>query len=391
MTRGTGRHSRPEVTFIGHSTDRTGPPIYLLHLLRWLESHTDATARVVSLEGGHLEPEFRKVAQLTVIGEPGPVRVRRVGDQLGRLRDELRSARLRAVGPRSLIYVNTAWSIRGLRYLADHRGPVVAHVHELDTGLDYHLSDDDRHVLLTRPVHWIAASKAVADNLHHRWGVARESLSVHYEMIDAASPTSIPASEVTSLRATIGAGPDSYVVGTTAVVNWRKAPDLFIELAAKVLGAGLPDVHFVWVGVTPGSAEAQALQRNAHRAGVADRVHLVPVTARPEAWMRAFDLFVLPAREDAYPLAVLEAAAAGRPTVCFSAGGMPEFVGTDAGAVIDFPNVDKMAAEVRALGIDPMRRRQLGATARQRVVERHHTEVAAPLLWSEIRRWVEAP
>lgn len=104
--------------------------------------------------------------------------------------------------------------------------------------------------------------------------------------------------------------------------------------------------------------------------------------------MRAFDIFVLPAREDAYPLAALEAAAAGRPVLCFEAGGMPEFVGTDAGAVVDFPDVDAMAAVVERLRADPADRRSMGEIARTRVAERHDASVAAPKLWSDLGSWV---
>jgi len=383
------RSERPELVFLSHAVDRSGPPIYLRHLLGWLGANTDVPTRVVSLEGGALEPEFQALTRLQVLGEPDPVRVRRGSRPLTRARNALRGARLRDVHPRSLLYINTAWSVRAMQYVPDHPGPVVAHVHELEVGLDYHLPDDDTDRLFRRPDHWVAASAAVADNLADRWDVPREEILVHHEMIDVAAPAQVADDEVARLRGRIAAGPGALVVGTTAVLNWRKAPDLFVELAAKVLhGPEAPDVHFAWVGVDERSAEVAALRRDARRAGIADRFHLVAVSDRPEAWMRAFDVFVLPAREDAYPLAALEAAAAGRPVVCFEAGGMPEFVGNDAGAVVDFPDVDAMAAVVERFRADPAARRAMGEVARTRVAERHDVSVAAPRLWADLGPWV---
>jgi len=382
------RSDRPELVFLSHAVDRSGPPIYLLHLLRWLTANTDVPTRVVSLNGGALEPEFRSLTRLQVLGEPNPIRVRRGSRPLTQARNAVRGARLRDLHPRSVLYINTAWSVRLMQYVPDHAGPVVAHVHELEVGLDYHLPPADTDRLFSRPDHWVAASAAVADNLAQRWGVPRDEILVHHEMIDVSAPTQVGGEEVAQLRRSIGAGPDALVVGTTAVVNWRKAPDLFVELAARVLrGVDRPDVHFAWVGVDERAPEITALRRDARRAGIADRLHLVPVSDRPEAWMRAFDLFVLPAREDAYPLAALEAAAAGRPVVCFDAGGMPEFVGSDAGAVVDFPDVDAMAAVVERLRAEPAVRRAMGDVARARV-ERHDVPVAAPRLWADLSGWI---
>lgn len=384
---GSGAGAR-QLVFLSHATDRSGPPVYLLHLLRWLADHTDRRLDVLSLCGGDLAPEVAEVAGLQVVHEPNPVRLPRGSRHATRARDLLRASRVKGVDRDALVHVNTAWSVRALRYLPWHRGPVVAHVHELEVGLDYHLPSADRALLFSRTDHWVAASQAVADNLTHRWGVAPEEIHVHHEMIDTAAPARVDPAQVRSLRHGIGLGPGATLVGTTAVLNWRKAPDLFVELAARVVRRH-PDIdpHFAWVGVDDRSPEVAALRRDARRAGIADRLHLVAVSARPEAWMRAFDVFVLPAREDAFPLAALEAAAAGRPVVCFAAGGMPEFVRTDAGAVVDFPDVAAMSREVAELSVDPARRREAGRAAQRRVVRDHDVAVAAPRLWSDLDRW----
>jgi glycosyltransferase involved in cell wall biosynthesis len=377
----------PGIVFLSHAVDRSGPPIYLLHLLRWLRAHTDVPTRVVALEGGPLADEVRRLTRLDIVGEPHRARGHR--GRLRRRADPWRQRPDERPDPDALIYVNTAWSVRGLHYLPGHRGPVVAHVHELEVGLDYHLPPPDRDVLF-RADHWIAASQAVARNLADRWSL-RAEVRVHHEMIDTSAPTAVPDDEVRALRSSIGAGAASFVVGTTAVVNWRKAPDLFVELAATIVRSQPDlDVRFAWVGVDESDPLTAAVRRDARRAGIAERFHLVPVSDRPEAWMRAFDLFVLPAREDAYPLAALEAAAAARPIVCFEAGGMPEFVRDGAGAVVDFPDVDAMAAAVTSFGIDPNHRTAVGRAARDLVVGRHDIAVAAPRLWADLEAWVPA-
>lgn len=390
MTGPEGVGPRSRLVFLSHATDRSGPPIYLRHLLGWMAEHTDEHPTVLALEGGDLAAEIGGLADLRIVGEPNPVPLRRGSRRATRLRDAWRGRRLRHLDPAAAIYINTAWSVRALRYLTDHPGPVIAHIHELEVGLDYHLPEADAARLFARPDHWIAASAAVADNLAERWGVPRSAIHVHHEMIDVGAPGRVLDTEVASLRRSIGVGPEARLVGTTAVVNWRKGPDLFVELAARTIRTSEDDLHFAWLGIDDRLPEVVAIRRDAHRAGIADRLHLVGVSDRPEAWMRAFDLFVLTAREDAYPLACLEAAAAGRPVVCFDAGGMPEFVGSDAGAVVDFPDVEAMGAVVRTLCADDQIRAMQGETARRRVAERHDVPVAAARLWRDVEPWLAA-
>ncbi len=392
MTAQDRRVRLPAITFLGHAVDRTGPPIYLQHLLGWMVEHTDVPTRVLSLRDGGLEEHFRSLTDLHVMGEPLPVRAPRGSRPLTHLRDAWRASRVGPSDPHSLVYINTAWSVRALRYLPRHAGPVVAHVHELEVGLDYDLSPEDRAVLFGRATHWIAASAAVADNLTHRWHVPADAIEVHHEMIDVSAPERVSDHEVAQIRATLGLPPDAVLAGTAAVLNWRKGPDLFLEVAARTARTRpeLP-IHFAWVGLDPATPEARALLRDGRRAGIADRLHLVAASDRPEAWMRAFDVFVLPAREDAYPLACLEAAAAGRPIICFDAGGMPEFVADDAGVVVDFPDVGGVAHAIAAMSADPHLRQRLGSVGRARVVERHDISVAAPRWWEAVSRWMPHP
>ncbi len=376
----------PEVVFLSHAVDRSGPPVYLLHLLGWVRANTAARTHVVSLTGGALADRFREVTDLRIVGEPWPVRVRRGSRPLTALRDAARRYRVRGLDPNALVHVNTAWSVRALRFLPEHRGPVVAHVHELATGLDYHLLPADRRLLFERSDHWVAASQAVAAGLDRFPRRAAEPVIVHHEMIDVGAIQSVSAARVAERRASLGVGEGECLVGTAAVLNWRKGPDLFVELAARALTAE-PSLRFAWLGVDPTTPEAAALRRDLRRAGIADRVHVVAAADDPEVWHRAFDAFVLTAREDAYPLAGLEAAAAGRPVVCFDAGGMPEFVRDDAGRVVDYPDVGAMSATVVDLAADSTMRAALGAVGARRVRADHDVAVAAPRLWADLRRW----
>ena len=87
--------------------------------------------------------------------------------------------------------------------------------------------------------------------------------------------------------------------------------------------------------------------RQIEDSGLAAHVTFLGPKPNPRDWFRAGDVFLLPSREDPFPLVCLEAAEAGMPVVCFAeAGGMPDFVEDDAGFVVPYLDVEAMAEAV---------------------------------------------
>ena len=86
----------------------------------------------------------------------------------------------------------------------------------------------------------------------------------------------------------------------------------------------------------------------------------------------AADLYVWPARNEAYGMALLEAQAAGLPVVAGREGGVADVVQDGrTGRLVPPRDPVAFAAAVRDLLLDPVRRCALGAAARARVLARH--------------------
>jgi glycosyltransferase involved in cell wall biosynthesis len=269
-----------------------------------------------------------------------------------------------------------------LRHLAPRRPAVVTLAHELDLQL-VHL-DGDGGRMRRQTDHWVAGATAIRDRLVAH-GIPAARIGVAYEFIDAEVPEPGP---VAPDRASLGIPERAVVVGACGVMEWRKAPDLFVQLGAVTarLDPSL-DVHFVWVGGGyPDLADQLAV--DAERAGVGERVHFVGTQSNRWDWYRLFDLFVLPSREDAFPLVCLENALVETPILCFDAGGIPEFVGDDSGQVVAFPDVEAMARAVVDLGRNPSRRAALGVCGARKVRERHTVAVGGPALYAELEPYL---
>jgi glycosyltransferase involved in cell wall biosynthesis len=146
-----------------------------------------------------------------------------------------------------------------------------------------------------------------------------------------------------SLRSRLGWDPDRAVVGFVGRLEHVKGPDCFIDLATRCRGSA----GFVLVG--GGKLEGELLARVASD-GLSDRVALLGETADATAYLREFDVLVLPSRHEGLPLVLLEAAACEVPVVAFDVGGVAEVVdGSSAARLIKPGDVDGLREAVEAL------------------------------------------
>lgn len=390
----TARDHRPlRVTWLGHGAERTGPPIYLLRILEGLQGRDDIEPRVVLLDDGPLLDDFEALAPTSVVRPAalaGPRRAAAAGLSrlgAGRAATAVATGPVRAdrTPPPDVVVVNTAGSIAALPALGAPPRRLISHVHELATGLDYWLAPElRRQVLEDSHELWVVAD-AVGRALVEDHGVDPARLRTHRGVLPADAFDELDPAERARRRAELGVGPDGILVGASGTLDWRKAPDHFVEVAARAIGASTAPVHLVWIGGDPTTPWGRLLVEQAAAAGIADRVHLVPEADRPDRWFGALDLFVLPSREDAYPLVCLEAAAARVPLVTFDSGGAGELIRDGGGEVTAYPDVAALAASVAAFADDDDRRHRAGAAARA-AAERHTVAAALPSLIDDLRR-----
>ncbi len=388
--------AKPRVLFITPAATRSGVPMVLLHLVRWMRAHTPYDLSAVLMTDGAMAGAF--AAEMpTVTFDPGwrpPSAAARVLARVpgvARRRAAARAARCRAVvgrWPPDLVFAASAGVAGVLDALGPYPCPVVTAVHEMEyalQGLTW-VPGGAVPAMARHTTHYVAASRPVAANLTGRHAVPADRVTVVHDFITAAEftpppPTGPRPAADPALLAAAGVPPGAAVVGAVATVEWRKGADLFVPLARLLPpadAAGRP-VHLVWVGGGLQPIDMAQLRFDLQTAGLGDRVHAVGPTGRSADWFPAFDVMALLSREDPFPLAALEAAASGLPVVCFAGGGgMPEFVEADAGRVVPYLDLAAFAAALAAVLDDPGLRDRLGRTAAAKVRARHDVSVAAP-------------
>lgn len=152
-----------------------------------------------------------------------------------------------------------------------------------------------------------------------------------------------------------------------------------VEAVAGLRGA-VPDVRVVFAS---GEGERGALARHAEQLGIEDAVKFtgwVGPSGR-RALLESAAVFALPSYDEALPMSVLQAMAAGVPVVATSVGALPEVI-TDGvtGFLVPAGDTASLQRALRRLLLDRALGARIGAAARESVRLRFAPERALPRL-----------
>lgn len=151
----------------------------------------------------------------------------------------------------------------------------------------------------------------------------------------------------------------------------RKAVAVLVEAFATVRRRH-PTTQLVIAG---DGEHRSALEHQATALGLdGDAVRFLGAIPRPEMvrWYRRADIFCLPSIYEGFPLAILEAMAAGLPVVTTTASGMPEAVADGvSGLLVPPEDVDALSDALGRLLDDDALRHAMGAASRQRVQDHY--------------------
>jgi glycosyltransferase involved in cell wall biosynthesis len=155
------------------------------------------------------------------------------------------------------------------------------------------------------------------------------------------------------------------LVGTIGRLEPQKGVDVLIRALAEVEGATLL--------VVGDGSERGRLEELARSVGVAERVEWKGWSDDPRSHLATLDVFVLPSRNEGFPLAVLEALLAGTAVVASDVGSVADVVREgETGLLVPREDPAALAAAIRNLLAHPALARRLGAEGR-RVVLDHFT------------------
>ncbi|MFZ5485083.1 MAG: glycosyltransferase [Pseudomonadota bacterium] len=382
-----------KILFVAHDAYRAGGTLFLLNMVRWLIKHSSLDIAVALRAQGEMVQAFAEVCPTFVLSTASTPR-RTLRD---RVRNFLKGTDSKATPLRDLqslinqlrpdlLYLNTITQGDLLEGLELANTKVLSHVHELPSAIRQY-GRGKAHVQLHASDHIIGVSNAVTEHLARQFASEAHKIERIYGFVPVDTVPSAPKDQLrTHLLGPLGIEPNAWVIGFCGHGNIRKGADLAVPFARlfPTHTQGRP-IHFVWLGANAPEYPFETAQDDLRRAGLAGRMHFVGVSKTPADWISTFDLHVLLAREDSFPLVVMEAASLGVPTVCFDqSGGAPEFVREDAGRATPYMDLPGMAEAVMELLSEASKMHDMGEVAKHRVRTEHAPDVILPRILDAI-------
>ncbi|WP_238537743.1 glycosyltransferase [Zavarzinella formosa] len=152
----------------------------------------------------------------------------------------------------------------------------------------------------------------------------------------------------------------------TVLAAGRLSPEKGFQLLpaiAEKVGRVCPEVRFQMAGDGPLRAN---IETEASKRGVTDRIEFLGFRSDIDRLMSEADVLLLPSFTEGLPNVVLEAAAAGIPSVATRVGGTPEaIIDGQTGWLVPSGDVNTMSEALIRLAKDPARRSAMGDAARE--------------------------
>ncbi len=172
----------------------------------------------------------------------------------------------------------------------------------------------------------------------------------------------LPAEAFTAAPAALPKRPGVARAGMVARMNHRyKNHSGFLRIAAQI-HERMPNVEFVLVGDGP---LRQQLENEAASLGLGASAIFLGDRQDMPAVLASLDVAVLTSDSESLSNVILEAMAAGLPTVAYNVGGNSELLSQERGALITAGNESAFADAVQSVLADSTLRHQLGHDARQ--------------------------
>jgi glycosyltransferase involved in cell wall biosynthesis len=178
-----------------------------------------------------------------------------------------------------------------------------------------------------------------------------------------------------------GAGPQTTVVGMVGRIDPAKGQETFIKAAAGLLQNRRDgeELKFVIVGEeTKGldSSYLAELKQIVRQFQLEDAVVFVGFQENVPEVMSAFDLFVMPSRQEAFGLVAIEAMAMECPVIISQGGSADEIVGLkqEFGRLVRPDDAFDLQRKIRDFLDEPEMRRETGKRAREHIRRNYNRE-----------------
>jgi len=350
----------------------------LSYILKYLDRKRFAPT-VIAWEGGDLLPEYRRYAPTYVYGDE------KRHSWLTSLERSSSGALKRMIARREKRY--------GRRWMQSMMGQIQPHliVHNYHAAIPLFEGAPNPDVpaiqtvfmygaalnslgtaqiekLVGRATHFICEGKNVREYAHDCLGIPPGQISTVCVGVDLAVRNHQLGKAKRVRRSDLGISEKELVIATCGPLNYHKAPDIWLKAAALLQARrNQQPLKFIWIGGTERQLEGlygRSLLRLRGELGLDPHVIITGYQQEVYPYLDLCDIYVQPSRDDAFPHAILEAMAIGKPAVSFRQGVAAEDYAKDALVCVDIVSPEALANGIAGLIDHPLGRQKLGEAGR---------------------------
>jgi glycosyltransferase involved in cell wall biosynthesis len=340
------------ILFISHDGSLTGAPIILLNIFKWHyfeNKKNDTIFDILFLKNGAIVNDFKELnSNIYILPEKNNFsfdneKLLSIFDNLFFTFSYYINYKILILNLKSnhykLIYANTTVSLNYsifLKKIINKNLSIICHCHELKCVIKK--SVPDFYNLSKEVYKFIAVSQMVKDVLVKDYQIEENKINLIYEFSDKINNELNPKLETINKK---------FIVGASGFVHWRKGYDIFIQVARLLFELRPTDnIEFMWVGELD-DLHNIVIINDLSNLNLMSKVHFVGIKNDPISFFNNFDIFILPSREDPFPLVCIEVALLGKPIICFEkATGISEVICEGGGYVVPYLNIEKMVEKI---------------------------------------------
>lgn len=220
-----------------------------------------------------------------------------------------------------------------------------------------------------------AISTTIKNNLIETTPLPTNKIELLYNAVDVKKFDPAKADR-NKVRNEFKVSDNKILIGMIARFSPGKGHEEFLQ-SAKALSSKYKDLIFIVVGeASRGEDEyANSIKSMAEKLGIKNIIFAGFRSDTPDV-LSAFDIFIFPSHAEAFGIALIEAMAMEKASVCSNSDGVLDIaVYGETNLLFENKNADDLAKKTELLINDTNKRLQMSKAARQRVIEKFDIEI----------------
>ncbi len=321
---------RPRIVVINNEESRTGAPTLLFEIARSLKKNYDII--MISLRKGSLSTAFN---DNFVIIYPQ--------------KNESAKSILTALQP-DLVYANTVGAHAFAVAASKLQIKTIYHIHELSSIFHCHIPKTQHKYFHNTANVFVSVSPTGVDFLHGIVGIPASKIQLipgfisRESILEKSKAISLP-----TIRNEIQANPNEILVIAIGYVHYIKGTDILLDCLDYLSQDKTVSLKIIWIG----QMDKKWLSELPAYNSLNSQFIFLGEKENPYPYLAAADMFVLPSRQDTFPLVCLEAMALNKPIISFKQDiGIASIIEGTCGLVVETRTSAALAQAILELAKD---------------------------------------